>query len=140
MDLRRHLQVPGWSHGLHQGLEGLAAGPVQQAVERFENRQIGFRASQPLGTPAARDDRALWPRRQLGEDVLNEAALADAGFARYANDEAVTVLDPRICPPQFATFGLPANRLPDSGRRRARPFERSLAPEECRQLLVHFAG
>ena len=137
---RRHLQVPGRSHRLHQGLEGLAAGPVQQAVERFENGQIRFGACQPLGAAAARDNRPLRARRQLDEDVLDEAGLADAGLARDANDQALTVLYARIDPPQIGPFALTANGLAYAGRLRARRLERGLASKQGGQLFVDFAG
>ena len=92
---RRHLQVPGRRDGLHHGVdERLAAGPVQQAVERFEDRQVGFRARQPLRATAARDRSGARGRgRQLGEEVLDQAGLADARLAGHGDDQASAVLD-----------------------------------------------
>ena len=69
---------------------------VQQAVERLEDRQVRLGAGQPFGAAAAGDDRPLGPRRQLGEEVLDQARLADARLAGDAEDQALAVPHPRV--------------------------------------------
>ena len=83
---------------------------MQQAVERLEDRQVRLGAGQPLGAAAARDDRPFGPRRQLDEEVLYQARLADACLAGDPEDDALAVRDPRVGAAELGTFGLAADR------------------------------
>ena len=99
---------------------------MQQVVERLEDRQVGLRARQPLRAPAARDNRAFGPRRQLDEEVLYQAGLADACLAGNPEDDALAVPNARVGAAEFGTLDLAADRLPwrDAGSALARSASR----------------
>ena len=136
---RRHLQIPGRRHRLHQGLERFAAGPVQQAVERLEDRQVGLGAGQPFRAAAARDDRALRPRRQLGEEVLDQARLADARPRPRRRGSGSAVRDARVRAPQRRRARSRGRRSCVRRRAARSGVRQRLAPLQRGELLVDLA-
>ena len=57
---RRHdLRVPARRNGADQARDAAELLVLLQAVERFEDRQVGFAAGEPLGTAAAADAHRL---------------------------------------------------------------------------------
>ena len=57
--LARRVAIPGWGKKLHRSRRGSAAVLSQQALERFQERQIGFGPGKSFGTPAASDQPAI---------------------------------------------------------------------------------
>ena len=84
---RRELHVPGRGHDLHHLCDRVAARAVEQAVERFQKRQIGFAAGQALRAPPAGDAARPFPHRQLAEELFHQGGLAHARLAGHAEQE-----------------------------------------------------
>ena len=132
------LQVPGRRDRLHQALQRLAAGPVQEAVERLENRQVGFGAGQPLRAAAARDDRALGPGVSSARKSSTRLVLPMPASPETPRIRLLSVRDARIRAPKVGALGLAADGRADAGAARARLRQR-LAPLQRGELLVDLA-
>src|SRR5215813_13761779 len=61
---------------------------MQQTVQCFEKRQVGFVAAQSLGAATTRHTAGLTPAIQLGDEFLNQSALPYPRFALDADQRS----------------------------------------------------
>ena len=80
---RGDLDVPGGRGLFHQRQRVVATLTAQQALERFEDGQVGLGAGETLGAAPARHV-AGHAAGDLGEEVFGDGGLADAGLAGQA--------------------------------------------------------
>jgi hypothetical protein len=106
---------------------------MQQVVERLEDRQVSLGACQAFRTPAARDYRAFGPRRQLDEEVVYQARLADARLAGHSKDDALAIPNLRVGAAEVGTLDLAADGLSWRNSRSPRWFGQRLAGIEGRE-------
>ncbi|MCG3159457.1 MAG: hypothetical protein JMDDDDMK_00446 [Acidobacteria bacterium] len=104
---RRDLRIPRRRKLLHfldvGQVTNLPHISSQQTFQRFEQRQVGFSSGEPFRTTSARN-RALVLCREFGEEVFDQCGLADARFARDADERAASVFRCVECCKQFVTF------------------------------------
>ena len=112
---RHHLRVPGRRNLLHYSGGCRIAAALQQTLERFKQRQIGFRASESFAAPATGDSGSSISG-QLGEKVFDQRCLAHARLARNAQQQSAP--SKRGCKAglQFRALFFPSNRVPHNDR------------------------
>ena len=119
----RNLRVPRRPDRLQQPRDGLAAGPVEQTVERLQEREVGFGAGEPIRTPATSDIGGRPIGADIGQDVLHQRRLPNPRLTRDLDDHATSAHGIVIGAPQFG--GLPA---PADGRGRRNPSRSPARP------------
>ena len=101
--------IPCGRNRLHDvGCRGIWDGS-QQAVEHFENWQVGLFPGETLGATSPADHRALGAAWQIGEERLDHACLTDSCFADYIEDEPTAFFHALVSTPDAVTLGVAAN-------------------------------
>ena len=89
-----------------------AAVALDQAVQRLQERQVGFGARQPLGAPPPGEAVGPVAGRQLVEEVFDQGGLAEARLAGHAQQQAAARCRRLEAGPEGGAFRLAADGRP----------------------------